>query len=105
VRAVVGQGGVGGRELWWVGGTIGRGSFTGVRVGLAAARGLAVGLSAPLAGIATTSVLLAQAQARGRLVVAAIDSHLGDWFCARESDQAPFLAPAGHHAPPPPGPT
>jgi len=39
-------------------------------------------------------VLLAQAQARGRLVVAAIDSHLGDWFCERESDQAPFVATA-----------
>ena len=53
-----------------------------MRVGLAAARGLAVGLGVPLAGLATTRVLLAQATPRGRTVVAAIDSRLGDWFCA-----------------------
>ncbi len=72
--------------------TVGPGSFTGVRVGLAAARGLAVGLGVPLAGIATTAVLLAQAPRGDRLVVAAIDSRLGDWFCAlSEGDGAPFL--------------
>ena len=75
--------------------TIGPGSFTGVRVGLAAARGLAVGLAVPLAGITTTAVLLAQAASRDRLVVAAIDSRLGDWFCAiGEGDAAPFVTSA-----------
>jgi tRNA threonylcarbamoyladenosine biosynthesis protein TsaB len=70
--------------------TVGPGSFTGVRVGLAAARGLALALDIPLAGIATTAALLAAAVQDGRLAVAAIDSHLGDWFCA--TDGAPFLA-------------
>ena len=73
--------------------TTGPGSFTGVRVGLAAARGLAVALGIPLAGVATTACLLAQAEAGGRLAVAAIDSHLGDWFCAiRAGRTAPFVA-------------
>lgn len=75
--------------------TIGPGSFTGVRVGLAAARGLAVGLAVPLAGITTTAVLLAQVTSRDRLVIAAIDSRLGDWFCAiGEGDAAPFVSSA-----------
>lgn len=78
--------------------TIGPGSFTGLRVGLAAARGLAVALGVPLAGLSTTEVLLAQAPAAGAgVVVAAIDSQLGDWFCALRAQgdaSAPFLASA-----------
>jgi len=80
------------RELELIAVTVGPGSFTGVRVGLAAARGLAVALGVPLAGITTTAALLAQAESSDRIAVAAIDTHLGDWFCAiREGDQAPFL--------------
>src|SRR5262245_58802029 len=87
------QAGVGRRELELIAVTVGPGSFTGVRVGLAAARGLAVALDVPLAGITTTAALLAQAEASDRLVVAAINTHLGDWFCAiRDGDQMPFLA-------------
>ena len=93
IEAVLREAGIGRRELSLIAVTIGPGSFTGVRVGLAAARGLSVGLGLPLAGIATTSVLLAQAAPRDRLVVAAIDSRLGDWFCALgEGQQAPFVA-------------
>jgi tRNA threonylcarbamoyladenosine biosynthesis protein TsaB len=84
IAGVLAAAGVDRRALSMIAVTVGPGSFTGVRVGLAAARGLAVALGVPLAGIATTAVLLAQAQkrARGRVVVAAVDSHLGDWFCA-----------------------
>jgi tRNA threonylcarbamoyladenosine biosynthesis protein TsaB len=97
IATVLGEAGVGRRDLSLIAVTIGPGSFTGVRVGLAAARGLAVGLGVPLAGLATTSVLLAQATPRGRAVVAAIDSRLGDWFCAiaeGEGEPAPFVAAA-----------
>ena len=95
IETVLAEAGMGRRELELVAVTIGPGSFTGVRVGLAAARGLAVGLGVPLAGISTTSVLLAQAPACGRQVVAAIDSRLGDWFCALdESQPAAFVTTA-----------
>jgi tRNA threonylcarbamoyladenosine biosynthesis protein TsaB len=93
IAATLEKAGVARRELSLIAVTVGPGSFTGVRVGLAAARGLAVALGVPLAGVTTTAALLAQAEASDRLVVAAIDTHLGDWFCAiREGDQAPFLA-------------
>jgi tRNA threonylcarbamoyladenosine biosynthesis protein TsaB len=43
--------------------------------------------------VSTTAALLAQAETADRLAVAAIDTHLGDWFCAiREGNEAPFLA-------------
>jgi tRNA threonylcarbamoyladenosine biosynthesis protein TsaB len=89
------EAGVEKRALSLIAVTIGPGSFTGVRVGLATARGLAVALGIPLAGIATTACLLAQAEAGDRLAVAAIDSHLGDWFCAiRAGSSVPFVASA-----------
>src|SRR5262249_10608739 len=72
------------RALSLIAVTVGPGSFTGVRVGLAAARGLALALDIPLAGLTTTAALLAAAPQDDRLAVAAIDTHLGDWFCAIE---------------------
>lgn len=88
------EAGVGRRAIDLIAVTTGPGSFTGVRVGLAAARGLAVGLGVPLAGIVTTTVLKAQAGPSARLVVAAIDSKLGDWFCAIGGEATPFAATA-----------
>ena len=97
IAQVLGEAGVERRTLDLIAVTTGPGSFTGVRVGLAAARGLAMALGVPLAGIATTTVLLAQADAAERLAVAAIDSHLGDWFCAFRAGEvagSPFVASA-----------
>jgi tRNA threonylcarbamoyladenosine biosynthesis protein TsaB len=96
IESVLAEAGVDRRDVSLIAVTVGPGSFTGVRVGLAAARGLAVGLAVPLAGIPTTSVLLAQSKPDGRLAVAAIDSRLGDWFCAIEEvvGGAPFAASA-----------
>jgi tRNA threonylcarbamoyladenosine biosynthesis protein TsaB len=95
VASVLRDAGVSRHELSLIAVTTGPGSFTGVRVGLAAARGLAVGLGVPLAGLSTTSVLLSQVVTRDRLVVAAIDSRLGDWFCAIGAGAAtPFATTA-----------
>lgn len=95
IDALLKEAGVGRREVGLLAVTVGPGSFTGVRVGLAAARGLALALDVPLAGFATTSVLLAQAPADpARIAVAAIDSRLGDWFCAIAGEETPFVAAA-----------
>src|SRR5262245_36687392 len=95
IETVLADAGIERRQLSLVAVTIGPGSFPRVRVGLAAARGRAVVLAVPLAGVTTTAVLLAQASWRDRLVVAAIDSRLGDWFCAiGEGDAAPFVSSA-----------
>lgn len=93
IVAALQEAGIERRSLSLLAVTMGPGSFTGVRVGLAAARGLALALDVPLAGLATTTALLAMAEPDDRLAVAAIDSHLGDWFCALgEGDRVPFVA-------------
>jgi tRNA threonylcarbamoyladenosine biosynthesis protein TsaB len=94
IAAALDQAGVARTQLDLIAVTTGPGSFTGVRVGLSAARALAVGLGIPLAGLPTTTVLRTQARATDRLIVAAVDTRLGDWFCAIGDDPAPFAATA-----------
>jgi len=91
IATVLKEAGVDRRALSMIAVTVGPGSFTGVRVGLATARGLAMALDIPLAGIATTTALLAAAPHDDRLSVAAIDTHLGDWFCAFSAGDAPLV--------------
>ena len=64
--------------------TVGPGSFTGVRVGLAAARGIAMAADKPVVGVTTMDVL-AHAVPDGDVanaagIVAVIDTKRGDFF-------------------------
>jgi tRNA threonylcarbamoyladenosine biosynthesis protein TsaB len=70
--------------------TVGPGSFTGVRIGIAMARGLAMALRCPVAGVPTTEALmLGVTQADGAIVVA-IESGRDDYFLS--IDGAPPFA-------------
>ncbi len=60
----------------------GPGTFTGLRVGLATARGLAQSSDAELVGISSLRALAAPALAAGRPVLAAIDARRGEVFTA-----------------------
>jgi len=63
--------------------TTGPGSFTGIRVGLAAARGLALASGLPILGITAFDALaaaVAPAERAGRTLLAAIDSRRDDLF-------------------------
>ncbi len=59
--------------------TVGPGSFTGLRIGISAARAVGLALGVPVVGVTTLSALMAPLMAgpRSRLVVAAIDARGG----------------------------
>ena len=66
---------------------VGPGSFTGVRVGVASTKGIALGLNLPLAGVVSLEAMAAAAFASGEagpgdVVVAAIDAKKGEIFAA-----------------------
>ncbi|MXW91638.1 MAG: tRNA (adenosine(37)-N6)-threonylcarbamoyltransferase complex dimerization subunit type 1 TsaB [Rhodospirillaceae bacterium] len=88
--------GIGYGELDAVGVTRGPGAFTGIRIGLAAARGLALALDIPAIGIATFEALAVRAPAG---CVVAIDTRRNDFYCQRfgpdgAARDAPEILPA-----------
>jgi tRNA threonylcarbamoyladenosine biosynthesis protein TsaB len=78
--------------------TVGPGSFTGIRVALAAARGLALAGKLPVAGITTFDAVLEslpEAEAAGRAFAIVIDSKRGDLFVQfYDRDRRPIGGPA-----------
>ncbi|HEY1723397.1 MAG TPA: tRNA (adenosine(37)-N6)-threonylcarbamoyltransferase complex dimerization subunit type 1 TsaB [Magnetospirillaceae bacterium] len=83
-------------QLELIGVTVGPGSFTGLRIGLAAARGFALALGIPIAGVTTAEVLAAGVPMDERgahPILVAIDSKRAEPFVqAFASDLTP-LAP------------
>jgi tRNA threonylcarbamoyladenosine biosynthesis protein TsaB len=74
----------------------GPGSFTGIRVGLAVAQGLATALAIPVAGVDAfrACALAARSAAVGRPVAVALDSRRGSLFLARFTPDLATMSPA-----------
>lgn len=66
------------RDITAIGVVVGPGSFTGIRLGIAYAKGLAMGLNIPVVGISAFDLYLAVAPD----AFVAIDSGRGDFFVA-----------------------
>jgi tRNA threonylcarbamoyladenosine biosynthesis protein TsaB len=89
-QEVVAAAGVGFPELDRIGVTLGPGSFTGLRVGLAFAKGLAAALDRPLVGVGVLEVLAREAQG---LVFAAVDARRGQVYLQAFEDGHALMAP------------
>lgn len=84
VDAVLREAGVGIGELDGLAASIGPGSFTGVRICVSVAQGLAFGAGLPVVGVTTTEALAEQARrAGGAAVMACLDARMGEvyWAC------------------------
>lgn len=71
------------RELALIAVTVGPGTFTGIRIGLAAARGIGLAARLPVAGVVTTEALahaVPAAERTGRTVLAAVDAKRAELF-------------------------
>ncbi|MEH6719274.1 MAG: tRNA (adenosine(37)-N6)-threonylcarbamoyltransferase complex dimerization subunit type 1 TsaB [Aurantimonas endophytica] len=82
IADVLERAGVAYGDLARIGVTVGPGSFTGIRVGVAAARGLALALDIPAVGIDTLSALAAPEFGKGRAVLATLDAKRGEIYAA-----------------------
>ena len=92
VQAAMAEAGLAFAELERIAVTVGPGSFTGLRVGVAFAKGLGLALSIPVAGVGTLEALAASASTVG-LVAAVIDSRRDRVYFQAFADGRPVTAP------------
>jgi tRNA threonylcarbamoyladenosine biosynthesis protein TsaB len=82
--------------------TVGPGSFTGLRIGLAAARGLGLALARPVVGITSflaVAASLPEALREGRDIIVALDTKREDFFLQSFDRRLRALGPARLLAP------
>lgn len=89
-QRVMAEAGIGFDSLERIGATVGPGSFTGLRVGVAFAKGLASALSIPAVGVGTLEALAAQGEG---LVIACLDARRDQVYLQAFEDGRPLMAP------------
>lgn len=90
VREVMAKAGLGFGALDRIGVTVGPGSFTGLRVGVAFAKGLSAALGKPCVGVGTLEALAGE---RPGLTVAAIDARREQVYVQAFRDGEPLMEP------------
>jgi tRNA threonylcarbamoyladenosine biosynthesis protein TsaB len=88
VRELVQGVGWGLADLGGVAVVTGPGSFTGVRVGLSAAKGLSEALGVPLVGVSRLALLAAAARSQAGEICALLDAGRGEFYCGQYREGA-----------------
>ena len=92
VREVAAEAGIAFPELDRIAATVGPGSFTGLRVGLAFAKGMGLALRKPVTGVGSLRALAGTAAASG-FVAAAIDARREQLYLQAFLDGEPLMEP------------
>jgi len=94
IRAVLDESGLAASELDLLAVTVGPGAFTGLRIGLAAARGFALAAGLPLAGVPTPLAVAAaipEPERAGHTIAVVLDSRRDDpWIQLFDADLTPL---------------
>lgn len=96
VETVMAEAGVAYKDLDLIATTVGPGTFIGLRIGLAAARGLGVAGDLPVVGVTTLEALahgVDRETRHGRTVVAALDARRGEIYVQTFDEHLAPLAP------------
>ena len=96
VKRVLGAAALAFRDLDLVAVTVGPGAFTGLRVGLAAARGIALAADVPCIGVTTLEAIAAAVPRRegdSRVVLVVLETKRGDFYAQAFSPEGVGLAP------------
>jgi tRNA threonylcarbamoyladenosine biosynthesis protein TsaB len=82
VKEVLSEAGIRPAGLDRIAVTVGPGTFTGVRIGLAMAKGMGLALGVPVVGIDTLTAIAQNEKDRGRMILVASDARLEEVYAA-----------------------
>jgi tRNA threonylcarbamoyladenosine biosynthesis protein TsaB len=74
--------GLGKKDINLIAAGLGPGSFTGIRIGIATAKGLAFALDCEIRGVSTLDAVAANAPETGLQIMPVLDARKGEIFCA-----------------------
>ncbi len=90
---VLGSSGLNKKEINLIATGIGPGSFTGIRIGISTAKGLAAALNCKVKGVCTLDAVAANAPETGKHVMPVLDARKGEIFCALYDKDRKRLSP------------